>query len=93
MLERVQQQMEFLQSREPQHILSRYGELPKFPVEAGAADGTEQGGEMSYDPKCEELARHFMESETNWDECDVKELAQWIQDHAEMWLHVREVPK
>jgi len=32
MLERVERQMEFLQSREPQHILSRYGELPKFPV-------------------------------------------------------------
>ena len=32
MLERVERQMEFLQSRHPQHILSRYGELPKFPV-------------------------------------------------------------
>ena len=32
MLERVQQQIKFLQSRKPQHILSRYGELPKFPV-------------------------------------------------------------
>jgi hypothetical protein len=32
MLERVQRQTEFLQSREPQHVLSRYGELPKFPV-------------------------------------------------------------
>jgi len=33
MLERVQRQMEFLQSQRPQHILSRYGELPKFKCE------------------------------------------------------------
>ena len=32
MLERTEEQIKFLQSRKPQHVLSRYGELPKFPV-------------------------------------------------------------
>jgi hypothetical protein len=40
---------------------------------------------MSYDPKCEELAQHFLSDSTlstRW----VKELAQHIQDEIEFWI-------
>lgn len=36
---------------------------------------------MSYDPKCEELARHFLPSDTS--EKTVQYLAQGIQDYIE----------
>jgi hypothetical protein len=40
---------------------------------------------MSYDPKCEELARHFLPSEVN--EGIVRSLAQAIQNFIEDELH------
>jgi hypothetical protein len=39
---------------------------------------------MAYDPKCEELARHFLPD--NAPEEDVKELAQHIQEKVEDWI-------
>jgi len=41
---------------------------------------------MSYDVKCEELAKSFLEDEGNATEKRVKELAQAIQDCIEDWL-------
>jgi hypothetical protein len=41
--------------------------------------------QSSYDEKCEELARYFLEGE-EVDENDIKELAQVIQDRIELWL-------
>ena len=42
---------------------------------------------MSYDPKCEELAKHFL-SDLARDQL-VQELSQWIQDAVEDWLSQR----
>ena len=46
---------------------------------------------MSYDPKCEELARHFLEGEDGYSPQDEGNFAQWIQDQSELWLHRRVV--
>lgn len=39
----------------------------------------------SYDPACEDLAKHFLD----WNEDEAKELAQHIQDEIELWLQWR----
>lgn len=47
---------------------------------------------FSYDPRCEELAEHFLNAETHDGE-HVRKLAQTIQDAIEDWLtELRQCP-
>jgi hypothetical protein len=50
----------------------------------GDVIGKEQG-QMSYDPACEVLARHFLH-DSGYPEKFITELAQHIQDQIEDWL-------
>lgn len=43
---------------------------------------------MPYDPKCEELAEHFLPADQPI--AKREELAQWIQDQIELWLEGEE---
>jgi len=43
---------------------------------------------MSYDEKCEELARHFLDDQPNVTEAQVKELAEAIQITVETYLEL-----
>lgn len=46
---------------------------------------------MSYDPRCEELARYFTEDNPATTEAQVKHLSQGIQDYIEDWMHSQDI--
>lgn len=46
--------------------------------------------ERSYDPKCEELARHMA---PRLDDANIEALAAFIQDSIECWLGADEFPR
>jgi hypothetical protein len=48
---------------------------------------------VSYDVKCEELARAFLTDELPFEELEVAELAQTIQQAIEDWLEARRAKK